>query len=301
MIPMLAAKVKPHQLHLLEYPRYVAPKLDGIRCVSTGSMLLSKTMKPLPNQHAWNMFAIPQLAGLDGELIMGSPCAGNVFRRTCSAVTTIAGEPDLTFWVFDWHPGSGGFEKRLEIAHSLVKLGKRHRRNIELVQHRLVRSPAEFLEAELEYINTGYEGIVSRSIYGDYKYGRSTLRQGWLVKMKRMEDSECRILSCYPRAHNANEAVVQADGVKRRSSHKAGKTALDTLGKMLAEDVHTGVQFELGTGKMTAEEAKAMWELWKEHPGKVMALVAKYQFFPVGVKEKPRHPVWHDWRAQFDM
>jgi DNA ligase-1 len=300
---MLAAKVKPHQLHLLEYPRYVAPKLDGIRCISTGSELLSKTMKPLPNLHAWQQFAVKEFEGLDGELVTGSPTAGDVFRKTSSAVATVAGEPDLTFWVFDWHPGTAGdgFGRRLEIAHSLVKLGKKFRRNIELVQHRLVSSPAEFLEAELGYIQAGYEGIVSRSVDGGYKYGRSTLRQGWLVKMKRMEDSECRILRCYPREHNANEAVAQADGVKRRSSHKAGKTAVDTLGKMLAEDIHTGVQFELGTGKMTAEEAKVLWELWKARPGKVMALVATYSFFSVGIKEKPRHPVWQRWREAWDI
>ena len=56
----------------------------------------------------------------------------------------------------------------------------------------------------------------------------------------------------------------------------------------------TGVEFEIGTG-FTAAEREA---LWLAPP---IGKIVKYKFFPVGVKDRPRHPVFLGFREAEDM
>jgi DNA ligase-1 len=46
--------------------------------------------------------------------------------------------------------------------------------------------------------------------------------------------------------------------------------------------VNTGVEFNIGTGFTAEDRAKKDW----------VGLIVKYKFFPIGVKDKPRHPVY---------
>ena len=49
----------------------------------------------------------------------------------------------------------------------------------------------------------------------------------------------------------------------------------------------SGVEFNIGTG-FTAEDRRYWWN-FRNGMGLV---VIKYKFFPIGVKDKPRHPVY---------
>lgn len=45
LLPMLASKADKKKLSLLTYPVFIQPKLDGVRCISDGSSLISRTGK----------------------------------------------------------------------------------------------------------------------------------------------------------------------------------------------------------------------------------------------------------------
>src|SRR5690606_29022945 len=117
--------------------------------------------------------------------------------------------------------------------------------------------------------------------------GRATLREGWLWKLKRFEDSEAVILDFEERMHNANVAKTNALGYKERSSHKENLVPMGTLGALKVRDVKTGVEFDIGTGFSDLERQR-MWDIRDRWLGRVV----KYKFLPVGVKDKPRHPVY---------
>jgi DNA ligase-1 len=149
-----------------------------------------------------------------------------------------------------------------------------------------------------------------RSTAGPYKFGRSTEKEGWLLKLKRFEDSEAVVLGCYELMHNANEATKDELGHTKRSSHKANKQGRGTLGGLHVRDLKTGVEFDIGTGFDDALRA----ELWSLHQlnvalqvpakfsaGAVVGRVAKYKFFPTGSKDKPRFPVFLGFRDSIDM
>jgi len=60
--------------------------------------------------------------------------------------------------------------------------------------------------------------------------------------------------------------------------------------------VVTGVEFSIGTG-LTALQRGVFWARQDDYLGKTV----KYKFFPVGVKDKPRHPVFLGLRHPEDM
>lgn len=282
MKPMLSAKLDdPSQLR---YPVLVSPKLDGIRCLIIGRVPVSRKLKHIPNRAIFETLRDLNLPELDGELVVGKPNADDVYRTTNSGVMSRDGEPDWTFWVFDLYT-DGGFEERLRAAKAIVqKLG--HKR-IRMVPHVRVDTPEKLLEYEKNHLLAGYEGVMGRSLHGTYKQGRSTMREGFLWKLKRFEDSEAEIIGFDEQMHNANEQTRDELGRAKRSSHKAGMIGKDTLGALKVRDVNSGVEFDIGTGFSDAERD----DFW-QNSATYLGAVVKYKFLPVGVKEKPRHPVY---------
>lgn len=284
MQPMLAATVK--DLEELRYPLYGSPKLDGIRALVQDGRLVSRNLKMIPNGYIQRILPLRRMQNWDGEIIVGQPNAPAAFRATTSGAMSEDGEPNFTFWVFDYIPGGAIlFKERFKglqinitsLAHPQVKL----------VPQVLLRDPFEVSQYEETMLARGYEGIMLRSPDGAYKHGRSTLREAHLMKLKRFADSEAEVLELVEQLHNGNPAVRNAAGKLERSSHKANKQGKKTLGALAVRDVHTKVEFEIGSG--LDDETRVRF--WK-NPNLVKGKIVKYKYFPTGSKDKPRFPVY---------
>lgn len=282
MKPMLSATLK--DPCLLRFPILASPKLDGIRCLIVGRVPVTRNLKQIPNRHIFDTLRAMNLPELDGELIVGSPKADDCYRVTNSGVMSRDGEPDWCFWVFDIFE-DGPFEARIKTARNIIqRLG--HKR-IRLVPHVRIGNAAGLMDYEEKQLTSGYEGVMGRSLHGVYKQGRATMNEGSLWKLKRFEDSEAEIIGFQERMHNANEAKTNALGHSERSSHKANLVPMGTLGALLARDIRSGIEFDIGTG-FTDADRQRIWNARDEWLGTVV----KYKFMPVGVKDKPRFPVY---------
>lgn len=288
MKPMLAAPAG----ELIRLPALLSPKLDGIRCLVTNGVAVGRSLKPIPNKHVQRVFGRSELNGLDGELIVGEPTAKEVFQVTSSGVMSIEGEPTVRFWVFDDFSESGAFHRRLRTAHRRIKKVK----HCEDVPHHEVLKADDLNQLEQDYLELGYEGVMLRHPDGPYKHGRSTAKEGWLLKVKRFEDGEAKIIGFSEAQHNTNEAKRNELGQLERSSHKAGKVGKQTLGALMVKDLKTGVEFDIGTG-FTADQRALLWA----RGDNLLGLVVKYKSQPTGVKEKPRFPVFLGFRNKVDM
>ena len=288
MKPMLASPAG----ELIRLPALLSPKLDGIRCLIIDGVAVGRSLKPLPNKFVQKLFGRPELNGLDGELIVGQPTAKDVFQQTSSGIMNIEGESEVSFWVFDDFMETGRFEHRLRSAHRRIKKQK----FCEDVPHHLIHNADDLNEWEQDYLELGYEGVMLRHPDGPYKHGRSTAKEGYLLKVKRFEDAEARVIGFSELMHNANEAKRNELGHLERSSHKAGKVGKQVLGALLVKDLKTGVEFDIGTG-FTAEQRQLLWAQGDNLMGKVV----KYKSQPTGVKEKPRFPVFLGFRDKVDM
>lgn len=300
---------------ILNYPLLAQPKLDGIRATVVNGKLVTRTLKSVPNLSVREALEHPLYEGLDGELVVGDPTAEDAYRRTTSFVMARdkTGEP-WTFYVFDkWNELGRHFGERYEAAVSCVTPSTSL--DCSALDGRLAMVPtvavadvAELEAVEASLVEAGYEGVIVRDPNSLYKFGRSG-KKGPLNKIKRFVDFEAEVIGVYEEMHNANTAVTNALGRTERSSAKAGKVGKGTLGGLILRALNgpcEGIEFRCGTGFDAADRA----DLWVEAcHGDGLAhdrtglngRTAKIKSFPVGVKEKPRHPVWLGWRLPVDF
>lgn len=282
MQPMLACDA---DLSKLKFPVLASPKLDGVRAIIRDGVVLSRSLKPIPNRHVQIMLGRPELEGLDGELILGDPTHPEAYRRTVSAIMSIEGAPDVNFYVFDrWDRDYPYNEATLSYGLTIPVFSKP------------IHNMEELEEYEVALLDKGYEGVMLRDPQSPYKFGRSTAKEGYLLKLKRFADSEAEIIGFEELLHNHNEATINEIGHHERSTKQEGLLPADTLGALIVRDIHSGVEFKIGTG-FTAAERKKFWNLRASLRG---ALV-KYQYFPTGSKEKPRFPSFQGFRHQIDL
>lgn len=295
--PMLASPLKGA---MPKFPCLASPKLDGIRMVVFNGTAYSRKLKPLPNAFVQATFGSPLLHGVDGEILAGEATNEEAYRLTMSSVMSQTGQPDVKFNVFDvvdMANRASAFVERFELLKKKVAALPKHLRDrIVIVEQVMINNADELTEYEEKCLNAGYEGAMVRSLTGPYKFGRSTVKEGHLLKVKRFCDSEAEILECLELEHNQNAATKNELGRTKRSSHKAGRVAGGTLGSMRVRDVKTGVEFQVGSG-FTDEEKTALWARRKELVGTFI----KYSYFPTGNKEKPRFPVYLGPRSPADM
>ncbi|MGU2415996.1 ATP-dependent DNA ligase [Burkholderia cenocepacia] len=310
--PNLAATLtKPE---LIEFPVWASPKIDGIRCVFFGGVAYSRSLKPIPNPVVQGFAKAYEdvLEGLDGELVVGNPNDPNVMQQTTSGVMSKSAEPDFTFWVFDWVPAvqaairtehygyrhrSDEVEARL-IGASLIGIGR-----IRAVPQHFCTCAEDLDTLEARFLADGYEGMMIRAHDGKYKYGRSTEREGGLVKVKRFVDGEAVIVGFEEEMHNANEATRNATGRTERSTAQAGLVGKETLGALVVRRVDerdnripVGAVFNIGTG-FTAAQRRDLWR----RKGSLVGQFVKFKHFDHGTVDAPRHPVFIGLRHPEDM
>lgn len=297
--PMLSAKAPKGNNELLlkdmKYPKLVSPKMDGFRAFGYGSQLWSRKLKLLPNKHTQSLFAGPQFEGFDGELVVGNPWDFNLMQQTSSGVTSHDGEPAVRLFVFDDFTCNAGFEDRLAFAGERIRALSLPQ--LVHVKHKLVHNEAELLAYEERCVEQGYEGTMLRDPNGPYKQGRATLKEGWLIALKRRITFEAKILAVHEGESNTNEATINELGRTKRSSAKAGKVLRGTFGGCTFE-TREKVQFRCGAGPgVTAAYRDYLWAMRHRLPGMFMTISAVV----VGTKIKPRQPQIVCLRSEIDF
>ena len=301
--PLLAATCG--DLSQLRFPVLASPKLDGIRCVKIGGRALTRKLKEVPNRFVreWIEANLPD--GIDGELLLRDHRAP--FNEVSSAIMSKDGEPDFVFAAFDllqspatglfkMDQGSLPFEARFR---SLVGWWRANPlKHFTYVDHTRCNNEQELRDLMQVDLDMGYEGTMVRDPAGRYKFGRSTLKEGILLKIKPFQDLTVTVVGVVEQMHNENEATIDNLGHKKRSSAKAGKTGKGVLGALqcVTED---GAEFDVGSGFSEADRAN----LWESKDMLIGAQIdVKHQAPPGGRKpgEALRFPVFLRFRHASD-
>jgi len=292
--PMLSATCE--DITKIRTPTMASPKLDGIRCVIRNGKPLTRTLKPIPNRYVRER--LTGLPAYDGELIVGSPVAPDVWNVTSSGIMSEDGEPAFAFFVFDLvsEDPRAHFIHRYKRVSDLVE-ARCGVNWLMLVEHIHISNLAELEAYEAKSVELGFEGIMLRSPKGLYKHGRSTMREQGLIKVKRFHDAEAVVVGVAEKQTNFNPAKTNALGLTERSSSKSNRKAAGTLGSLVCElrNGATRVRFEIGTGFDEAMRAR-IWGAPSEWIGATVKF--KYQSLPTdGV---PRFPVFLGRRDERD-
>lgn len=281
-------------LDSLKFPLLASPKLDGIRGILTSNGMLSNSLKKLPNvalQESVTRLVtdFPETLGLDGELMLPK---GN-FNAVQSAVMSRDSKAILVFWVFDsiLEPNKDYFErflnKNFRLSVNLPNLVLR------VVPNYLIDNVSDLKRCEENFLDRGYEGVILRNPKQPYKFGRSTLREGTLMKLKRFTDAEGTIVGYEEQYANGNLRFTNELGLTARATLKEHKVPKNTLGVLLLDTKEYGT-IRVGTG-ITDELRKEIWY----NKEKYLGTIVTYKYFSTA-KNKPRHPVFHRFRSKID-
>ena len=272
--PMLASTYAGEDL---TFPVLVTPKIDGVRAIKIDGKLMSRSLKQIPNIAIRTLMEriLPEDGISDGELSVDSD-----FQKTVSAVMSVNTvlPNNFKFYWFDWVQNSDfnvPYYLRVLAMHDYIKNNTRTRpselRRLKIIIP-LIPAQVDNLEElslfEEASIRKGYEGVVVRSYAGRYKCGRSTMREGLMIKIKRSEDFEATIIDTEELMHNLNEEQRDNFGRIQRSSAKGNKVKSWTLGVLVAR-AHNGKIFKIGTG-FTSQQRQDLWASRNDLIGKLV-------------------------------
>lgn len=216
--PLLATKA---DYGKIQYPVLATPKLDGIRCLMVDGVAMSRSMKPIPNDYVRKQ--LEGLHGLDGELMVNGD-----FNEVQSGIMKKSGEPDFTYHVFDSFTEEGGYKERIDNL-----LWSDDNINCLVLMPIVIHTEAK-LDAYLEKcLADGYEGVMIRDPNGKYKHGRSTVKEGILLKIKKFFDDEAILVDVIEKMHNANDLDQDEFGYAKRRSCKENLVPCGTAGSLV--------------------------------------------------------------------
>lgn len=311
MKPMLASDYDPAKVR---FPCIWQPKIDGVRALNLTGALTTRQLKPHANRHVTSMFSDGPFRGFDGEMAAAQWNHPDLCMLTTSALSTVEGSPYVQWWIFDYvtEKTSGlPYIDRLMYAQEAIVNAKHHPAgaHLSLVPWVLVRDMDELEQRDTEALEQGFEGSIIRDPNGLYKHGRSTVREGGLLRIKRFIDFEIVVTRIIEGQHNANEATINELGLTARSTHQGNMIPNGMVGALEGELIKDVLGFDekvlfragrlvrVGAGRMTAAERKACFD----NPKLAIGRLAKCQLFPKGIKDKPRFPTFQTWRSTTDI
>ena len=254
----------------LGYPLLASPKLDGIRCIVADGIPFSRNMKRIPNKYVQQQIMALKQHGLDGELMI----AGK-FEDVASGIMSVGGTPNFYLNVFDnFDLDMFGFWERYNKTKAIVEMLDSP--FVRMVKHVIINNPEELRLFWEQCIADGYEGAMVRSIHGPYKRGRSTVKQGYLIKLKLWHDDEAKIIGF-------EELMTNDDA--GNSKKKENLVPADTLGALVVQ--WCGLTFSVGSGFDMAMRHK-IWQSKENYLGAMVTF--KYQ--ELTKHGKPRFPIF---------
>jgi DNA ligase-1 len=190
VLPMLAKDFKKEEKKVV-YPVCVQPKLDGMRCLKTKEVLVSRKNKPIVSMNHIGEELLEWADTFDGELY----AHGESFQRNMELIKKYRpGESEqVKYHVYDMVLPNAGFMDRYIILKTIIDNG--NLQHVELVPTKIVNSKEELLEAHKEYLEQGYEGTMVRWGKEGYQINK---RSSCLLKFKDFIDIACEIVDVKP-------------------------------------------------------------------------------------------------------
>jgi len=296
--PLLAETIE--DLDSLTFPVLATPKLDGIRALRIGDNLVSRQFKPIRNETIRTLLSTMLPEGSDGEIM-----TEGTFQDVTSKVMSIKGgkqfKDQFTYYWFDYVKDDPNkpYVDRMEDMKDYIKdhpnIMSHPQAKIVPLYPTEINSKEGLMEYEIKALGDKFEGVMVRKPNGKYKMGRSTLREGILLKLKKFKDAEATVTGVNELYHNENEQVKNETGGSKRSSKKEGLVAAGKLGSLEVVN-DAGEKFNIGTGFTDADRV----DLWNRAV-ELLGQTVKYKYFEVGSKNAPRFPTYLGFRHSDDM
>jgi DNA ligase-1 len=288
--PQLAPN-DPCDLNTLRYPLIASTKIDGIRLIVKDGKLFTRSLKPQMSANIQSRFKF--LADIsskfkvlfDGELYSHS-ISFNELSGQCRAYDAPIAD-DLSFWCFDIlnepveTTPQYDYEERTRVIKSHES--KRLYPFFKVVPTKVVNSRKEVEDYFAEVLAQGYEGLILRNPKGGYKFGRGTIKEGIIYKLKPFVTIDDKIVG-----------IIQATEVRDGAEKKTNELGRSVTSKkkddriLIEKAAAFVVMYEGLPLKVTISETdEKKIEIWK-HQDKYIGKYVEYKGLKIGMKDLPR-------------
>lgn len=299
--------MKPHlacdaDLDKLNLPILGLPKVDGVRCMNITGSPTGRSLKPHANKFVTEKYNSPRTFGFDGEITFGDIRGESLCRDTTSVLNTIEGEPKVWWNLFDYWRDDLLDKPYIDRYNEMLAMEEKHREwfklmNIRIIPYTILHTIEEVEAFYQQCLDKGYEGAILRDPNGKVKFGRATVKEGAYLRMKPQSDKDAKVVRLVEAQENLNEAKINELGHTERSSHKENKVGKGMVGMLVCVDLESGIEIDVGAGKLTHEERIHYWN----HPEEMVGQFIKYRSMDKGVKDKPRFARYICKRTESDI
>lgn len=295
--PMLAPSqiLKPDRF---TYPMLASVKMDGIRAIAINGKLYSRTGKLIPNLMVQNLmkpvieWAQARELVLDGEL--WSP--DFTFQQIMSVVMArqaVASDCEkIWFNVFDSLTFDEWASRRMSIFNNRNERVKDIPDPGLYVRQHILTGADDLREMYKSVLDDGYEGLIVRSVHGVYKWGRCTIKENNMFKLKHVEEIDAVVSGYEERMTMSGDAEREYDVLGRPKPvyRQSDRVPAGDLGALIVMDEQQRT-FCVGSG-FTAYQRRQFWQ----ERGTLIGRWIKLRYATAGVKDLPRHPVFVSFR-----
>lgn len=284
----------------LTFPKLGSYKVDGYRSFIEGGLCRMSSGKEMPNLHTFRAFSSDALEGLDGEMVVGPWNRHDTFARTSSALRRRDGEPNSVLHVFDDRSNFFlPYNERCNLARRRVmNLRDMGFKNLSYIEHVMLRDLKDMSEYEAHALAMGFEGIMLNDPAAPYKFGRSTLMEGIVLKVKRFKHEEARIVGFSEQMENISESFLDELGRSKKSYKKEDLIGSGMVGSFIVESSLWPERFSISASSLTHDERR---EALDKFDTMYKGEIARFKYFPKGVVTAPRHGVFDGLRDENDL
>lgn len=311
--PILAPNQEP-DLDAIQYPVLASFKLDGIRCIFHKGQILSRSLKQIQNKQLREKFEPIRAYSekfqciIDGEIYSPNLTFQEITSfvmtedltesKTVKKNGTALTIPDhLNFYCFDIILNDKAQESYSNRVDNYVGVATElHPLNCFVLCSQAVLGSRKAVEDYFgDATEQGYEGLILRAPQGQYKFGRGTLKEGIIYKVKPFVTFDGQITD-----------VVQSTEVREGAEKKINELGRSVTSKKKDDRVlieKASAFWVLYEGKplkvvlaMTDPEKEEVWKNRESYIGKFV----EYKGMLVGSKDLPRHPIFLRFRKDKD-
>jgi DNA ligase-1 len=272
----------------LKYPLLVSYKLDGIRCIFRNGEMTSRALKQFPNVQLRKRFeGLNKVCNLKNIVLDGELLSKSLTFNELSGLTRQLDKElpdDLYFYCFDIVHKEQFY---IPFQVRIVNLHELEAPYVKIVKQKLLQTVEEVNDYYQEALDWGCDGLILRDPNGKYKFGRGTIKEGLIYKMKPFQTFDAKIIS-----------VIQATEVREGAEKKINELGRSVTSKkkddrILIEKASAfTVLYEEKELKvtiaMTDEEKEEVWKNKEQYIGRMI----EYKGMLVGAKDLPRHPIF---------
>ena len=250
--------------------------------------MTSRALKQFPNVQLRKRFeGLTKVCNLKNIILDGELLSKSLTFNELSGLTRQLDKElpdDLYFYCFDIVHKEQFY---IPFQVRIVNLHELEAPYVKIVKQKLLQTVEEVNDYYQEALDWGCDGLILRDPNGKYKFGRGTVKEGLIYKMKPFQTFDAKIID-----------VIQGTEVRKGAEKKINELGRSVTSKKLADRVliekasafvviYEGKELKV-TIAMTDEEKEEVWINRCSYIGQMI----EYKGMLVGAKDLPRHPVF---------